>query len=252
VALATELIHSATLLHDDVIDDGTERRGLPCSRILWGNAVSVLAGDHLLVSALQSVFSMSMPPILNDMLAMLSRMVDAEILQLRGRKQLDLRESTYRDIIAGKTASLFGFACKAGALAAGASASTASTLEFVGARLGVAFQLIDDVLDFSADRDVLGKDLAADVREGKPTLPLIFAAERDPSLLAMLLVLREGQVSLATDIATLVTQSGACDTVMKLAQNEANEAIRALSGLPMSPARTALEAVVRQSVDRVR
>ena len=147
LALVAELVHTATLLHDDVADDGMQRRGAATSRRVWGNAVSVLAGDLLLVHALRRTLS-DMPAVLPELLATLRQMVDGEVLQLRGRSQLQLSEVHYFHIVHGKTASLFAWAARSGSRSSGATLLEADAMGFFGEKLGVAFQLVDDVLDY--------------------------------------------------------------------------------------------------------
>ncbi|MBN1608933.1 MAG: polyprenyl synthetase family protein, partial [Polyangiaceae bacterium] len=148
VAMVTELLHSATLLHDDVADEGMVRRGVVTSRLLWGNAVSVLSGDLLLVHALAQTLDHA-PEIMPDLVTTLRELVDGEVLQLRGRTALDLSEETYERILRGKTASLFVFAARSGARLAGAREEACDALAAFGLALGMAFQLVDDVLDYS-------------------------------------------------------------------------------------------------------
>jgi octaprenyl-diphosphate synthase len=181
LAVVTELVHSATLLHDDVIDDGAERRGAPASRVLWGNGVSVLAGDLLLVHALDGT-QRHAPEVMPDLIATVRRLVEGEIIQLRGRVELDVSETTYERILRDKTASLFAFATRTGARLAGADADAQARMSTFGEELGVAFQLVDDVLDYRGEAGTMGKNAGDDLREGKMTLPVILAlAEANPA-----------------------------------------------------------------------
>ena len=179
LAVVVELVHSATLLHDDVIDEGNERRGAPAARKLWGNAVSILAGDLALVHALGRT-SDAAPDLLPSLVATLRSLVDGEIIQLRGRSALDVTEATYQRILELKTASLFGWATRSGARVAGASDADCERMAKFGELLGVAFQLVDDAIDYAGEGT--GKTLFADLREGKVTLPLVLAVERVPAL----------------------------------------------------------------------
>lgn len=253
VALAAELIHSATLLHDDVLDDAPERRGRPTSRIAWGNAVSVLSGDLLLVHALEVVNQLDehRGELLGGLLSTLRALVDGEVIQLRGRTTLDLSEATYERVVHGKTASLFAWGCRAGALAAHADAKVAAALGAYGAHVGVAFQIVDDLLDVIGDERVTGKSLVADVREGKPTLPLLRAIARVPSLVAKVRTLREEpDDALAREVCAQIRASGACDEVRARAESEASRAVSALESVPAGPARDALAAVALDLVAR--
>src|SRR5262249_53591947 len=159
LAVVAELIHLATLLHDDVIDDGQERRGLPTSRRLWGNAVSVLAGDLLLTHALERTSGVGDREVLADLFRTLRTLVDGEVVQLRGRTRVDVTEATYFRIVRDKTASLFAWAARAGARVAGAPPRVVEALGDFGVHLGVAFQLVDDALDYAGDSAATGKTL---------------------------------------------------------------------------------------------
>ena len=174
LAAAAELVHMATLLHDDVIDDGDQRRGRPTSRRIWGNAVSVLAGDLLLVEALR-LACRTHEATWSELVSTLGRLVDGEVVQLRGRHEVALVEATYFEILRGKTASLFEWALRAGARQGGARTEAIDALGRFGAHLGMAFQLVDDVIDY--DGENTGKTMLADLAEGKVTLPLIWASK---------------------------------------------------------------------------
>lgn len=255
VAVAAELIHSATLLHDDVIDDSRERRGRETSRVVWGNGVSVLAGDLLLVHALEIVQPLEGVGgrILVDLLGTLRRMVEGEVVQLRGRASLDLSEITYERVVQGKTAALFAWACRSGARAAHGDERVAAALGAYGGHVGVAFQIVDDLIDLVGDPRETGKALLADVKEGKPTLPLLRAIARDASLLGRVRALREGEgdEALATDIARAIVASGACEEVRTRAAAESSRALSALEGVPKGPARDALAQVAEDLAARV-
>jgi octaprenyl-diphosphate synthase len=250
VAVAAELVHLATLLHDDVIDDGQERRGRPTPRRLWGNAVSVLAGDLLLTHALERTAALGAPAVLSDLFATLRRLVDGEVVQLRGRTHLDPSEEVYFRIVQDKTASLFGWAARAGASVAGADAGAVASLGEFGARLGVAFQLVDDVLDYAGDPAATGKALLGDLVEGKITLPLIRAMARRPALMSDVEAVRDGDSRAATRVAADVRASGACDEVLALAREETTRALATLGALPTSHARDLLGAIARELAAR--
>ena len=250
LAVAAELVHLATLLHDDVIDDGQERRGRLASRRVWGNAVSVLAGDLLLTHALERTAAVAPPAVLADLFATLRRLVDGEVIQLRGRTQLDVREEVYFRVVRGKTASLFAWAGRAGALGAGADIASASALGDFAEHVGVAFQLVDDVLDYSGDPSATGKTLLTDLVEGKITLPLIRALADRPGLLREVEAVRRGDERAAQRVAEAVAASRACDGVRSLARHETSRALDALEGLAPSTAREMLGAIARQLTAR--
>ncbi len=250
LAVAAELVHLATLLHDDVIDDGQERRGRPTPRRLWGNAVSVLAGDLLLTHALERTSAAAPPSVLADLFATLRRLVDGEVVQLRGRLRFDPREEVYFRIVRDKTASLFAWAARAGATIAGARAEAASALGEYGTHVGVAFQLVDDVLDYAGDPRATGKALLGDLLEGKLTLPLIRALTEDPSLASDVDAVRSGDRRAAQRLADAVRASGVCDGVRAMARDETAKALAALDRLPPSTAREMLGGVARERGSR--
>jgi octaprenyl-diphosphate synthase len=241
LAAAAELVHMATLLHDDVIDDGDQRRGRPTSRRVWGNAVSVLAGDLLLVEALR-LASRSHGETWAELVSTLGRLVDGEVVQLRGRLAVSLDESTYFEIVRGKTASLFEWALRAGAREGGAPASAVDALGAFGGHIGVAFQLVDDVLDYDADEDVTGKEMLADLAEGKITLPLIRAnvSAGADTVAGLVARVREGDEGAARLLAERVRTSGACESVRQLARDETRRALASLEGIPACRAKDVL------------
>jgi octaprenyl-diphosphate synthase len=240
LAVVAELLHSATLLHDDVIDEGMERRGAATSRQIWGNGVSVLAGDLLLVNALERTLAHA-PDALPALVATLRRLVDGEIVQLRGRTELDLRESTYELVLRGKTASLFAWAASAGAGVGGATLEDCRRLGAFGEELGMAFQLVDDVLDYSGENT--GKTLLADLSEGKLTLPLVLAVERNPLLRPLVLRIHAGDHSAVAKVSRAVVESGACAEVRQRARERTERALHALAGLKPTAARDLLSGV---------
>ncbi len=250
LAVVAELVHLATLLHDDVIDDGTERRGRPASRTLWGNAVSVLAGDLLLTHALERTSAAAPPEVLADLFATLRRLVDGEVVQLRGRTKLDLREETYLAIVQDKTASLFAWAGRAGASVAGGAVEHVRALGAFGHHLGLAFQLVDDTLDYTGDPAETGKALYADLREGKLTLPLLLAIARDPALEARLHATRAGDESAARHLGDAVRAQGVCEEVRARAVRETHSALQALGVVPAVAARELLACIATELASR--
>jgi len=250
IGVVAELIHLATLLHDDVIDDGQERRGQPTSRRIWGNAVSILAGDLLLTHALSRTAAAAPHSVLVDLLATLRQLVDGEVVQLRGRRVLDVREEVYFQIVRDKTASLFAWAARSGAVCAGAAAERADALGVFGAHMGLAFQLVDDVLDYAGDPGVTGKALLIDLAEGKLTLPLIRALSAGAVRIEDVEAVRSGDHDVALCVARDVRASGVCERVRSLAHEETERAMAALASLPGSPAREMLAAIARDLTTR--
>jgi octaprenyl-diphosphate synthase len=241
IAAAAELIHSATLLHDDVIDEGEERRNRPAARVLWGNLVSVLSGDLLLTRALQLVDAAGVPGTMPDLLATLERLVCGEVSQLAARGRLDLGAQGYFEIVRGKTASLFGFACRSGARLAKRDDLVAIASDF-GEQIGLAFQIVDDVLDLSGDASEVGKQLGADLAEGKTTLPLALALARDTDgqLSQLLPSARGGDERAARAVSMHPLVREACERSRAIAAQHSGAALDALESLPASKPRELL------------
>lgn len=248
MAAVVELVHSATLLHDDVVDEGMERRGAPTSRRLYGNGVSVLSGDLLLVNALDRTRQVA-PQLLGALIGTLRRLVEGEILQLRGRTELDVSEETYERVLFDKTGSLFAFATQTGAVLAGAGDEQASHLAHFGEQLGLAFQLIDDVIDYEGQ--VSGKTLLADLQEGKLTLPLILAIQAEGSLLDLVRQIHQGDDRSVAEVSRRVVQSGSCQEVRRRAREHTRRALASLDQIGPSPAREVLRAVAQELTARV-
>jgi octaprenyl-diphosphate synthase len=255
LAIAVELVHSATLLHDDVIDLGDKRRGVDTARVIYGNAGSIYAGDWLLVDALRRIARVGIPGLLDKSLSVLHEILEAEALQLANRGNVRGTVADYFRIVEGKTASLFRWALFAGASAGGVSPEHCLLLESYGRNLGVAFQVIDDVLDLAGNPEVVGKSLFADLHEGKMTYPLLLAIERAPLLGEELAAACE-QDALCLDphlekhLTAVLWESGVVEQCITLARLRSAEAIAALSPLPSSKARAALEQVALALVHR--
>ncbi len=177
LAAVVEMIHTATLVHDDVIDVAQTRRGRPSTNVIWGNHISVLAGDWLYMQAFQVALRERNFQVLDILIALTQMMVEGELLQLERIGSLEVTEADYLDLVDRKTASLFSACARLGALVAGADPGVEEKLAEYAWNLGMAFQLVDDVLDFTAAESVLGKPVGSDLREGKVTLPLIYALE---------------------------------------------------------------------------
>lgn len=250
LAVVVELVHTATLLHDDVIDEGMERRAAPTARRIWGNAMSVLAGDTLLVHSLSRIQKYA-PQLLADLLETLQRLVGGEVLQLKNRAEIDLSVESYDYILREKTASLFQFATSGGARLAGGSLLVQRALGEFGERLGMAFQLVDDVLDYAGEDT--GKALGADLIEGKVTLPLALAVQGEAKLAALVEAVRKDPEPVRVEeLRARVVASGACELVRRRAAHETDAAIAVLSALGDSPARRLLTSVAQKLAQRVR
>ena len=247
-AVSVELVHNATLLHDDVVDLGDRRRGADAARVVYGNAASIFGGDWLLVDALCRIQAANIPGVMERMLAVIKEMVVAESLQLAGRGKLRASVSEYFQVVSGKTAALFRWAMYAGARAGGLDEKATLALEGFGEQLGVAFQLVDDVLDVAGDPAATGKALLTDLREGKATYPLILAMERDRELTPLLeQICAESEVALDPALGARVVRSmtaaRVADDCLDLATRFCREAVARLEVLPPSRARSSLEAV---------
>jgi octaprenyl-diphosphate synthase len=257
IAVAVELIHSATLLHDDVVDLGDARRGEPTARLVYGNAASIFAGDWLLIEAIRRVRrgAPDRPQVLDSMLDAIDSMIGAEAVQLEGRGRFVCERDVYLDVVRGKTAALFAWALYAGALAGGLPEEACKALEAYGSHLGVAFQVVDDILDLRGDAGTLGKSLFTDLLEGKATFPLIAALEARPSLRPAVERLSTADSDLpdgvAEEVVASIADAGGFEAAEAFARQETDAALKCLEGVPAGEARDALatlcEAVLRRA-----
>jgi octaprenyl-diphosphate synthase len=251
LALAVELVHTATLLHDDVVDVADARRGQPAARAVWGNAASIFAGDWLLVEALKRVRRTKIDGLLDRMLAIIEEMILAESLQLERRGQVTGSVADYFRVAEGKTAALFRWAMAAGARAGGAGPVEEAALERYGLDLGVAFQVVDDCLDFEGDVAVTGKTLFADLREGKLTYPLLLAMEREPGFAAVVArVIADESGRGHAEVTAGLHRTGALVEARRLARARIDSAVAALAPIPDGPARDALVTVAEATALR--
>jgi len=251
LAVAVELVHSATLLHDDVVDVAERRRGQPTACTVYGNAASIFAGDWLLVSALRKIGAAGIPGLLDHMLQVIEDMIVAESIQLERRGVLSGGRDEYFAIAEGKTAALFRWAMIAGARTAELSPAAEAALDRFGLHLGVAFQAIDDELDFA---EGTGKDPLADLREGKQTFPVVVALERKPALrddIDALLAEAEPARPALVELATAIRATGALVATRALAEDRVQRALDELVALPVGPAREALVTVALASLQRM-
>ncbi len=252
-AAVIEFLHTATLLHDDVVDVSALRRGRPTANAAYGNASSVLVGDFIYSRAFQLLVQIGDLRILKDIADTTNRIAEGEVLQLVRAGDADTSEAQYYEVIQAKTAVLFGAACYGGALLAGANETQAITLRDFGVNLGIAFQIVDDILDYQGDPSTMGKNLGDDLAEGKPTLPLIHAirtaAEDDAELIRS--AIRHKDPSLLGRVIDIIQNNGSLDYARDRALEFQSLAKQALTDLPESPFKKGLAAVAEQAVARV-
>jgi octaprenyl-diphosphate synthase len=244
LASVVELIHTATLVHDDVIDEAKTRRGQPAANIIWGNAPSVLAGDWLYMQAFHSALKLRSHEILDLLITLTQQMVDGELLQLGWIGKIGVTEADSMELIDRKTASLFSACTRLGAIAGGASEHDQLRLGDFGWNLGMAFQLADDMLDFTSRESVLGKPVGNDLREGKVTLPLIYALEQstpeERQLVERVLADSSYEHVPFASIRQLIDRYQGIERTRERAREFTEKARALLAGLPDSPAQRAL------------
>lgn len=254
ITLATviEFIHTATLLHDDVVDESSLRRGRDTVNSLWGNAASVLVGDFLYSRAFELMVSVRKMRIMEIMSRTTTAIAEGEVLQLLNCNNPATTEQKYLDVVARKTAILFSAAAQLAAVVADQPPEIESALRDYGLHLGIAFQLIDDSLDYQADPAELGKNLGDDLAEGKPTLPLIYAMERGSEADRTLLThaIENGNREVFGEVFKIIESTRAIAYTARRAREEADKAIAAVDILPASTYKQALVGLARFSVDR--
>jgi len=253
VAALIEFIHTATLLHDDVVDESDMRRGKATANAAFGNAASVLVGDFIYTRAFQMMTSLGSLRVLALMSEAVNVIAEGEVLQLMNCNDPDITEESYMRVIYSKTARLFEAAAQSSAILADASSEQEKALQDYGRYLGTAFQLIDDLLDYSADGKTLGKNVGDDLSEGKPTLPLLHAMRNGNAEQSKLIreAIEQGNGRhLLEPVLETMRQCGSLEWTRQAAENEADKAIAALKALPESPWRSALEALAHMSVQR--
>ena len=249
-----EMIHTATLVHDDIIDVAETRRGRPSTNVIFGNHTSVLAGDWLYMQAFQIALRERNFHVLDILIALTQMMVEGELIQLERIGRIDVSETDYMELVDRKTAGLFSACARLGAVVAGASEADETRLGDFAWNLGMAFQLIDDVLDFTSRENVLGKPVGGDLREGKVTLPVIYALEDGTAEERVLIetVLRDrsyNQVSFST-VLDLVERRRSIARAKDRAHAFADKARLLMAEFPDSPYQRALYAVTDLVTDR--
>jgi len=252
LAATVEFIHTATLLHDDVVDESSLRRGRATANAVFGNAASVLVGDFLYSRAFQMMVAVNNLRVLDVLADATNVIAEGEVLQLMNMHDADLAVDEYLRVIRFKTAKLFEASARLGALLAGASTAVEEACADFGRSLGTAFQLVDDLLDYDGETHALGKNVGDDLREGKPTLPLLVAmargepAERDLVRHAI----EHGEVARLSDVVDVVRRTGALEAARQVARGEAAKARECLRHFPPSTQRDALLELCVRSVDR--
>ena len=251
-AAVIEFIHTATLLHDDVVDDSALRRGRETANEVWGNQASVLVGDFLYSRAFQLMVSMGNLRIMDIMADATNTIAAGEVLQLMNVHDPDTTEASYREVIYRKTARLFEAGAHIAAVLAELPPDAEQSVAAYGRHLGTAFQLVDDALDYSAEAAVTGKNRGDDLAEGKPTLPLIHAMQRGTAQQRNLIraAIEQGGLVHLDEIRGVIAATGSLEYTLGLARAEADRAREALSVLPDSCFRGALEGLAVFAVDR--
>ena len=233
LAAVVEFIHTATLLHDDVVDDSDMRRGQRTASIIWGNEAAVLVGDYLYSRAFQMMVRARSMAIMDLLANTTNTIAQGEVMQLLNIRDPDTSESRYREVIYAKTACLFEAATRIGALLGGVDRESEIALQDYGKHLGIAFQLVDDALDYSADSSELGKNVGDDLAEGKPTLPLIRAMECGNAAQRGLIrdAIESGEGGNFDEIRRVIDATGALQYTLEQARSHAQQASRCLAGL---------------------
>ncbi len=253
LAAIIEFIHTATLLHDDVVDSSEMRRGQRTAHTIWGNEASVLVGDFLYTRAFEMMVELESLAVLRNMAAATNTIARGEVMQLMNVHEPDITEADYRQVIYRKTATLFEAGCRNGAVIAGWGEPECQALAAYGRHLGTAYQLVDDALDYSGDADQIGKNLGDDLAEGKTTMPLIHAMregnEADRALIRE--AIEAGGLAQMDEVVRAIEKAGSAEYTRRLAEAEVDAAVEQLYGaIPPSPWREALVGVAKGSVSR--
>ena len=251
LAAIIEFIHTATLLHDDVVDESSMRRGQATANTMFGNAASVLVGDFVYSRAFQMMVEIQNMHVMEVLAEATNIIAEGEVLQLLNCHDADITDEAYLKVIHYKTAKLFEAATRLGAIICGASSHDEQAMAEYGMRLGTAFQLIDDVLDFSDNHDV-GKNLGDDLAEGKPTLPLLFAMRNGSPQQREIIrhAIIEGGLKELSHVLQAVHETGALDHVRQLAREEAEKGCAAIAHMPHSKHLDALLKLAEFAVTR--
>lgn len=251
-AAMIELLHTATLVHDDVVDDANKRRGFFSINALWKNKIAVLVGDYLLSQGLLAALKNKEFQLLEIMSEAVQAMSEGELLQIEKARRLDIKESIYYDVIKGKTASLIASACASGAASVRADDDTIDLMRKFGEKIGMAFQIRDDLLDYGTED--IGKPQGIDIKEKKMTLPLIYALKhakkKDRKRIINLIKRHSHKSDKVKEVIEFVLASGGIEYTKQKMNEYRDEAFVLLHKLPLSPARESLEDLVNYVVDR--
>ena len=252
LAAIIEFIHTATLLHDDVVDESDMRRGNETANALFGNAASVLVGDFLYSRAFEMMVEVNDMRVMQILATTTNVIAEGEVMQLMNVHEADTTEENYLQVIHCKTAKLFEAASQLGAILCKRSEKEELAMASYGRYLGSAFQLIDDLMDYTADSEAMGKNVGDDLAEGKPTLPLIYAMRQGSAEQVSVIraAIEEGGYDRIDEVQAIIEQAGALDYTAKMAQQQAELAIAELAAIPDSEAKTLLENIARLSVHR--
>lgn len=252
LAAIIEFIHTATLLHDDVVDVSSLRRGRATANAKWGNAPSVLVGDFLYSRAFQMMVAIGNMDIMAILSSATNRISEGEVQQLVNARNPDIDEATYFTVIDKKTAVLFAAACEVAAVLSNASEAQRQALKAYGHHVGMAFQLVDDALDYTGDAETLGKNVGDDLAEGKPTLPLIYAMKTGTAEQSALIAtaIREGDAGQLQNILAIVRDTGAMEYTLTAARQHVAAAQKQLETLPASDYSKAMFEVAAFSLAR--
>ncbi len=252
LAAVVEFIHTATLLHDDVVDESELRRGKDTANELWGNAASVLVGDFLYSRAFEMMVGVGSMEVMEILSHSTNTIAEGEVLQLLNCNDASTTEARYIEVIHYKTAKLFESASELGAVVAHQDQATKQAMAKFGMHLGTAFQLIDDVLDYSANSEEMGKNVGDDLAEGKPTLPLIYAMAHGSEAQASLIsrAIEQGGLDEIDAITQAIETTGALDYTRNIAKQEAQQAIAQLTNIPNSKYKEAMITLAHFSVER--
>ena len=252
LAVVIELIHTATLLHDDVVDESNIRRGGDSANEIWGNAASVLVGDFLYSRAFEIMVEPDSMQIMRILSKATNMIAEGEVMQLLNIRNIGISQSDYYGVIERKTACLFKAACQIGAILSNTSKSTVKALGDYGLHLGNAFQVIDDVLDYESSTEIIGKEVGDDLAEGKITLPMIYALEKTSGVKNKFLktAIKNPETASINDIVSILTDIKAFEFTRLIAENESNKALKSLENIPKSEYQKALSLLCELSLNR--